>query len=183
MLNISGGQFPLVLTLIVGAITWIKTQQLDPFKPIESDKKPVTIQVVALQWKWLFIYPNEKIASVNFVRIPKEVPIHFVLTADAPMNSFWIPHLGGQIYVMPKMRTEIYLMAHEAGDFPGSSANLSGEGFAGMHFITRATSEEDYLQWVKATKQSTNILSIEEYNKLVAPLYSINPRAISAEKG
>ena len=97
------------MTLIVGVLTWVKTHELDPYKPIESDKKAMTIQVVALQWKWLFIYPEEKIASVNFVQIPKETPIRFEITADAPMNSFWIPHLGGQIYAMPKMKTELNL--------------------------------------------------------------------------
>jgi cytochrome o ubiquinol oxidase subunit II len=160
---------PCILTLIVGVLTWVKTHELDPFKPIESDKKPMTIQVVALQWKWLFIYPHEKIASVNFVQFPKETPIRFEITADAPMNSFWIPHLGGQIYAMPKMKTELHLIANEAGDFRGSSANLSGEGFAGMHFITRASSEEEYHQWVKSSKQSSKGLNFEEYNKLAAP--------------
>ena len=129
----------------------------------------MTIQVVALQWKWLFIYPEEKIASVNFVQFPKETPIHFEITADAPMNSFWIPHLGGQIYAMPKMKTELHLIANEAGDFRGSSANLSGEGFAGMHFIARASSEEDYHQWVESAKQSSKLLNFEEYNQLAAP--------------
>lgn len=160
---------PAVMTLIIGVLTWYKTHELDPYKPIESDKKAITIQVVALQWKWLFIYPEEKIASLNFLQIPKEVPIHFEITADAPMNSFWIPHLGGQIYAMPKMRTELYLMADVVGDFRGSSANISGEGFAGMHFITRASSEEDYLHWIESVKQSPNLLDVESYGKLAAP--------------
>lgn len=160
---------PLVITLIIGGLTWIRTHQLDPFKPIESNKKEITIQVIALQWKWLFIYPEEKIASLNFLHFPKETPIHFEITADAPMNSLWIPQLGGQIYAMPKMKTELHLIANEAGDFKGSSANLSGEGFAGMHFITRASSEEEYHQWLESAKQSSNGLSFEEYEKLAAP--------------
>jgi cytochrome o ubiquinol oxidase subunit 2 len=125
--------------------------------------------VVALQWKWLFLYPEEKIATVNFVQFPKQTPIHFEITADAPMNSFWIPRLGGQIYAMPKMKTELYLMADEDGDFRGSSANLSGEGFSGMTFIARAASNEDYEKWVESAKQSSNQLSLEEYRKLAAP--------------
>lgn len=129
----------------------------------------MTIQVVALQWKWLFLYPEEKIASLNFVQFPKEVPIRFEITADAPMNSFWIPHLGGQIYAMPSMRTELNLIAQEDGDFRGSSANLSGEGFAGMHFISRASSEEDYQHWVEAAKKSSLVLDLSEYQKLAAP--------------
>ncbi|MBA3815623.1 MAG: COX aromatic rich motif-containing protein [Parachlamydiaceae bacterium] len=160
---------PLVLTIIVGVITWIKTHELDPYKPIVSDKKEMTIQVVALQWKWLFIYPDEKIASLNFVQFPKDTPIHFEITADAPMNSFWIPELGGQIYAMPKMKTELYLIANEFGDFRGSSANISGKGFAGMHFISRSSSEADYHNWVASAKQSSKVLNHDEYEKLAAP--------------
>lgn len=161
---------PLFFTLIIGVLTYVKTYELDPFKPIEHDKKPMTIQVVALQWKWLFLYPEEKIASVNFVQFPKETPIRFEITADAPMNSFWIPHLGGQIYAMPKMKTELNLIANEAGNFPGSSANLSGEGFSCMHFIAKATrSEKEYLDWVKEAKASPNSLDWQEYKKLALP--------------
>lgn len=160
---------PFVMTMIVAIITWVKTHELDPYKPIDSHQKPMTIQVVALQWKWLFIYPEDKIATVNFLQIPTETPIHFEITADAPMNSFWIPHLGGQIYAMPKMKTELNLMADEAGDFRGSSANLSGEGFAGMHFITRASSEEDFQKWLKAAKETTNLLDFKTYDRLAAP--------------
>lgn len=160
---------PLVITLIIGVLTWIKTEELDPFKSIASNKKEMTIQVVALQWKWLFIYPEEKIASVNFVQIPKDTPIRFEITADAPMNSFWIPHLGGQIYAMPKMKTELHLIANETGDFRGSSANLSGVGFSGMHFLTRASQEDDYTKWLESAKQSSKFLNLEEYDKLAAP--------------
>lgn len=160
---------PLVLTLIIAWLTWVKTHELDPFKPIESDKKPLTIQVVALQWKWLFLYPEEKIASVNFLQIPEQVPIHFEITADAPMNSFWIPHLGGQIYAMPSMKTELNLIANDTGDFRGSSANLSGEGFAGMHFITRASSEEKYHEWVASSQKSAQLLTFDTYQELAAP--------------
>lgn len=160
---------PLIMTLIIAIITWIKTYELDPYKPITSNNKEMTIQVVALQWKWLFIYPDEKIASVNFVQFPRETPIHFEITADAPMNSFWIPDLGGQIYAMPKMRTELYLIANELGDFRGVSANISGEGFAGMHFITRSSTEEDYKKWIASAKESSNGLNIDEYAKLAEP--------------
>lgn len=160
---------PLILTIIISVITWYKTHELDPFKPIESDKKPLTIQVVALQWKWLFIYPNEKIATVNFVQFPKQTPIRFEITADAPMNSFWIPHLGGQIYAMPKMKTQLNLIADVEGDFRGSSANLSGEGFAGMTFIARASSDEEYQKWLEDAKNSKNTLNRELYEQLAAP--------------
>ncbi|MBI3900775.1 MAG: COX aromatic rich motif-containing protein, partial [Chlamydiia bacterium] len=160
---------PLLLTALICVFTVIKTYQLDPFKPLPSDKQEKTIQVVALQWKWLFIYPEEKIASVNFLQIPTHTPIRFEISADAPMNSFWIPHLGGQIYAMPKMRSVLYLSADQEGDFRGSSANISGEGFADMYFTTRASSEEDYLQWISSAKKSKKKLGINEYETLAAP--------------
>lgn len=164
---------PCFFTLIICILTWVKTHELDPYKPILSDKKPLTIQVVALQWKWLFIYPNEKIASVNFVQFPTQTPIDFEITADAPMNSFWIPALSGQIYAMPKMKTKLHLIADQSGDFSGSSANLSGAGFAGMHFVARASSENDYQQWL-ASARVENVL---DYEKLAMPS-SDNPAAI-----
>lgn len=170
---------PIVLTIIIGVLTWVKTYELDPYRPLVSDKKPLTIQVVALQWKWLFIYPEEKIATVNVVQFPEKTPIHFEITADAPMNSFWIPHLGGQIYAMPKMKTELNLIADEVGDFRGSSANLSGEGFAGMNFIASAVSEENYDKWLKSAKGSSNTLSMEEYTKLALPSQDNPPEIYS----
>lgn len=161
--------FPLIITLIIGVITWIHTYELDPFRPIKSDKKEMIVQVVALQWKWLFIYPEENIASVNFFQIPVNTPIHFEITSDAPMNSFWIPGLGGQIYAMPKMKTELWLIADDADDFRGSSANISGEGFSGMHFIARSSSEEDYKKWLDEAKKAPASLDWKSYEKLAAP--------------
>ena len=160
---------PIVLVIGMSILTWVKTYELDPYQPIASDKKPITIQVVALQWKWLFIYPEEKIASVNFLQFPTHTPIHFEITADAPMNSFWIPHLGGQIYAMPAMKTELYLMADKNGDFTGVSANLSGEGFAGMHFVTRASTDEEYQTWVAENQKTTQKLNLDAYKQLATP--------------
>lgn len=160
---------PIVLTAIVSIITWNQTYALDPYKPIESDKEPLTIQVVALQWNWLFIYPEEKIATLNHLQFPKDTPLHFVLTADAPFNSFWIPELGGQIYAMPKMRTELNLIAQEEGEFRGSSANISGIGFADMTFMAKATSEEEHKKWVEQAKTSSKELDFAAYQKLAKP--------------
>ncbi len=157
------------MVAIVSVLTWVKTYELDPFKPIESPNKEMRIQVVALQWKWLFISPEEKIATLNFVQFPEKTPIRFEPTAYAPMNSFWIPSLGGQIYAMPTMKTILNLIADETGDFRGSSANISGAGFAGMTFTARASSKEDYDNWIVSVKQSANDLNVSSYDKIAAP--------------
>ena len=161
--------FPLVIILVLSAVTWKWTHDLDPFKPIESNAKPMTVQVIALRWKWLFIYPEQGIASVNFVQFPEQVPIKFVITSDAPMNSFWIPQLGGQIYAMPGMVSQIHLIADEQGLFSGSSANLSGKGFAGMRFVAKATSQAEFDQWVVSMQGSSQSLNREEYMRLSQP--------------
>lgn len=160
---------PFLMTAIIAVITWKKTHELDPFKPLVSSEKPLRIQVVALQWKWLFIYPEERLALVNYLEIPVGRPIRFEITADAPMNSFWIPHLGGQIYAMPKMRTELNLIADEAGVFRGSSANISGDGFADMYFTVKASSPEEYAAWVDKTQATSKALDRKGYEHLALP--------------
>lgn len=157
---------PFIMVVIVSVLTWVKTHELDPFKSIESKNREMTIQVVALQWRWLFIYPEEKIATVNFIQFPKETPVRFEISADAPMNSFWIPSLGGQIYAMPGMTTILNLIADEAGDFRGSSANISGEGFARMTFTARASTKEEYEAFVKSVQESGGTLGLLEYKQL-----------------
>lgn len=151
---------------MLGVITWKGCVELDPFRPLEMNKKPLKIQVIALQWKWLFIYPEQKIATVNFFQFPEQTPINFDVTADAPMNSFWIPELGGQIYAMPGMNSKLHLMADREGSFRGSSANLSGTGFSGMRFIAKASSDADFNTWVESVKQSNQSL---DYDQLVKP--------------
>ena len=127
------------------------------------------MQVVALQWKWLFIYPDQKIASLNYFQIPENTPINFEITADAPMNSFWIPRLGGQIYAMPGMQTKLHLIADHTGTYHGSSANLSGAGFADMRFAVDSVSEEQFDNWIKNTQSSGMTLDTESYKELAAP--------------
>lgn len=153
----------------MGILVWKSSHELDPFKPLESNRKPVRVQVVALQWKWLFIYPEQNIATVNFLQFPEQTPINFEITADAPMNSFWIPELGGQIYAMPGMKTKLHLIANEEGNFRGSSANLSGRGFAGMTFIAKASSQLEFEDWVESIRESSNFLNLREYNRLAEP--------------
>jgi cytochrome o ubiquinol oxidase subunit 2 len=160
---------PFIIIIILSVLNWIACYELDPFKPIASNKKTLTIQVVALEWKWLFIYPDQKIATVNFIQIPVDTPVQFVITADAPMNSFWIPQLGGQIFAMPAMRTELYLIANEKGDYRGVSANLSGKGFSGMTFTVRAGSDEEFDGWIKEVQNSTEALNLESYKILAKP--------------
>lgn len=173
---------PLVMTIAISILTWYKTYELDPYKPIASDKKEITIQAVALQYKWLFIYPEENIASLNFLQFPINTPLRFEVTADAPMNSLWIPKLGGQIYAMPNSRTILYLMSDGIGDFRGSSANISGEGFADMNFIARSSTEDDYKKWVEEVKKSNQTLDLTSYNELAKPSVR-KPEFFQAKEG
>lgn len=166
---------PIVMVAIASVITWVKTYELDPYKPIVSENKTLKIEAVALQWKWLFIYPEQNIASLNYLQIPVDTPIHFMITADAPMNSLWIPNLGGQIYAMPGMRTELNLIADQGGHFRGSSANISGEGFAGMHFVTKAGSEEEFQNWIKSAQESKQELDLSTYKELAKPSQNVPP--------
>ncbi len=165
---------PSILILIISILTWNSSHQLDPYKPLTSTKPQMTIQVVALDWKWLFIYPEQNIASVNFVQFPKDTPVDFEITADAPMNSFWLPQLGGQIYAMPGMATQLHLMASQEGTYNGSSANISGSGFAGMAFKAKSSSDGDFDKWVRSVKNSGSDLSMQAYDKLAEPS-SYNP--------
>ena len=116
------------------------------------------------------------IATVNFVQFPEKTPIHFEITADAPMNSFWIPQLGGQIYAMPAMVSQLHLMANEEGNFRGVSSNISGEGFAGMTFVAQASSQKHFDHWVRSVQQSGNQLNLQQYHQLVKPS-AYNPEA------
>ena len=162
--------FPLVIVVILSIMTWIGTHELDPYKPIHiKGKKTLVIQVVALEWKWLFIYPKQHIASVNFMQIPINTPIELQLTSDAPMNSLEIPRLAGQIYTMAGMRTKLNLVANVAGTYKGLSTNYSGDGFAGMTFKIKAGSDKAFKQWVSAVSQSKKTLNLKQYQQLVKP--------------
>jgi cytochrome o ubiquinol oxidase subunit II len=165
---------PGVIILIMSTITWTTSHELDPFKPLDTAQKPLIIQVIALQWKWLFIYPEQNIATVNFFHFPEKTPINFEITADAPMNSFWIPQLAGQVYAMPGMKTQLHLLADELGSFRGSSANLSGQGFAGMTFIAKSVAEEDFNRWVQSVAQPGKGL---DYLQLVQPSENDPPKS------
>lgn len=160
---------PCIIIFVLSVIVYQSSYELDPFKSLDSKTKPLKVQVVALQWKWLFIYPEQGIASVNFLQFPEKTPIDFEITADAPMNSFWIPQLGGQIYAMPGMKSELHLLAKEVGTYKGASAHLSGKGFAGMTFLANSSTPEDFDAWVDLAKTSENHLDWSEYQKLALP--------------
>ena len=122
---------PAVIVATLAVLSWKSAHAVDPYKPIDSTAAPLTIQVVALEWKWLFIYPAQNIATVNFIQFPEKIPVHFELTADAPMSSFWIPQLGSQIYAMAAMETQLDLMADTTGEFAGKDTEINGAGYAG----------------------------------------------------
>lgn len=167
---IAAWAIPSVFMVVLSVVMWVSTHELEPQKAIASDKKPITIQVVAMRWKWLFIYPEQKIATVNFVQIPTDTPVEFELTADeAPMSSFWIPHLAGQLYAMTGHINKLNLMAEKPGDYPGSSAEINGAGFAGMKFIARASSQATYDSWVQDVRQNSPPLDTAGYEDLLRP--------------
>jgi cytochrome o ubiquinol oxidase subunit 2 len=161
---------PTVIIVVLSVITWNSSHALDPFKAINvAGKQSLTVEVVALDWKWLFIYPQQGIASVNYVRFPVGTPVNFYITADAPMNSMWIPQLGSQIYAMPGMSTQLHLIADKAGDYAGSSANISGAGFAGMRFTAAASSQADYDTWLQLAHDTGGMLDASAYHQLEKP--------------
>lgn len=157
---------PIEIVLVLGALTWTSTHDLDPGKALSVSGTPLTVQVVALPSTWLFIYPEQHIATVNQLTLPIKRPVTFKITSDAPMNSFWIPELGGQMYAMTGMSTELNVIADQSGTFEGRSANYSGEAFASMHFTATATSEADFYLWVESTQRSPLTLSSAAYEEL-----------------
>ncbi len=166
---------PIFIIIILSVVTWKSTHELDPFRPIQSTKEPLEIQVVSLQWKWLFIYPEYNIASVNYAQIPVDRPVKFVLTSDAPMNSFWIPQLGGMIYTMTGMSTQLHLIANETGTYNGVSSNISGPGFADMRFTVDSTAESEFYDWTQTSKPTLAQLDTTTYNELRKPSIPPNP--------
>jgi cytochrome o ubiquinol oxidase subunit 2 len=160
---------PLLIIIALGYVTYVSTHHLDPYRPLESEHKPVTIQVVALDWKWLFIYPEQGIATVNKIVFPANVPVNFRITSDSVMNSFFIPQLGGQIYAMAGMQTQLHLIANENGEFDGISANYSGAGFTGMKFKAVATTQADFDAWVSEVKSAPKQLDAATYEALAKP--------------
>ena len=160
---------PCLIVLALGAVTWVSTHTLDPRKAVAAtvpNVKPVEVEVVSLDWKWLFIYPQYGVASVNELALPVGTPVHFRLTSATVMNAFFVPQLGSQIYTMTGMETQLNLRADAAGDYEGMSTNYSGEGFAGMKFTARAMPQGDFDAWVAKAKTSTASLDTDAYAQL-----------------
>jgi cytochrome o ubiquinol oxidase subunit 2 len=166
---------PAMTVLLVGGVAWVGAHDLDPRKPISSTAKPVTIQVVSLDWKWLFIYPEQGIASVNHLTVPVGTPLSFELTSSGVMNSFFVPQLGSQIYTMSGMVTRLQLQADHPGSYPGLSANFSGEGFADMRFTVDAVPAAQFAQWVTAARNSGVALDAATYADLAKPSRAVAP--------
>lgn len=167
---------PCAIIGVLGTIAWQSSHALDPFRPLDSSVTPVRVQVVALQWRWLFIYPDYGVATTGDLRFPEKTPINFEITSDAPMNSFWIPSLGGQVYAMSGMSTQLHLMADGVGEYKGSSVNISGEGYADMAFTATSLHQADFDAWAKNVKATGGILDQARYAGLAVPTKKAPPQ-------
>ncbi|WP_238210707.1 ubiquinol oxidase subunit II [Caballeronia novacaledonica] len=170
---------PAIIILYLGILTWKSTHELDPYKPLESSVKPINVEVVALDWKWLFIYPDLGVASVNQLAFPVGTPVNFRITSDSVMNSFFIPELGGQIYAMAGMQTKLHLLTDHAGDYAGISANYSGKGFSDMKFRALAMSNADFDAWLKQVRNAPEALSMDVYTGVARPSEKVAVRYFS----
>jgi cytochrome o ubiquinol oxidase subunit 2 len=166
---------PAMTVLLVGGVAWVGAHDLDPGKPISSTVKPVNVQVVSLDWKWLFIYPEQGIASVNKLVVPVGTPISFELTSSSVMNSFFVPQLGSQIYTMSGMVTRLHLQADHLGTYPGLSTMFSGDGFSDMRFTVDAVTDNRFAQWVREARDTGSVLEKQAYADLVAPSKAVAP--------
>jgi cytochrome o ubiquinol oxidase subunit 2 len=166
---------PALTVMLLGGVVWISSHELDPRAPIPADADPLRVEVVALDWKWLFIYPDQGVAAVNQLVIPAGTPVNFRLTSATVMNSFFVPQLGSQIYTMGGMTTHLNLLADEPGEFPGFSANYSGDGFARMRFIAKAVPAGDFSGWVAQVRGAGSALDDAAYAELARPSIAVPP--------
>ncbi len=166
---------PAMTVLLVGGVAWVGAHDLDPRKAISTAAKPVAVQVVSLDWKWLFIYPEQGIASVNHLVVPAGTPISFDLTSSGVMNSFFVPQLGSQIYTMSGMVTHLQLQADHPGSYRGLSAQFSGDGFADMRFVVDAMPAQQFEQWVASTRGNGPTLDPQSYADLAKPSEAVAP--------
>lgn len=167
LLEIVWTVIPIIIVTALAIPTVKATFALE--KPVKKEVKPLTIQVTAANWKWIFSYPEQNIETVNYVNIPEDVPVKFQLTSVGPINSFWVPQLGGQKYAMDGMNTELILQADEPGSYMGRSANFSGKGFTHMEFEVVAQTKDDFTKWVKEVQQTAPKLSEKKYETILQP--------------
>jgi cytochrome o ubiquinol oxidase subunit II len=160
---------PALTVILLGGVTWIGAHQLDPAKPIEGTEKPLTIQAVSLDWKWLFIYPDQKIATINTLTVPAGVPLQFRLTSASVMNAFFIPQFGSMIYTMYGMTTRLNLRADKPGTFQGLSSHFSGDGFAGMHFDVHVVPSQQFSKWAQDASNTPQALDERVYGEIAKP--------------
>ena len=166
---------PLLVILFLGGVIWIGSHQLDPFRPIAAQSKPTEVQVISLDWKWLFIYPDQGVASVNALVVPAGTPVHFSLTSASVMNMFFVPQLGSMIATMNGMVTQLHLQADQPGDFYGQSAQYSGDGFSDMHFVLRAVPQDAFAQWLTTARQAGPALDRTGYSALSQQSRNVAP--------
>jgi len=175
---------PLMTVLLVGGVAWVGAHDLDPRRPINAEVRPLRVQVASLDWKWLFIYPDQGIASVNHLVVPVGTPISLELTSAGVMNSFFVPQLGSQIYTMAGMTTHLQLQADNAGSYPGLSAQFSGDGFADMTFKADAVPNANFSQWVETARATGPVLDAQAYADLARPSKAVAPftyRAVASD--
>jgi cytochrome o ubiquinol oxidase subunit II len=166
---------PLLTVILLSGVAWIGSHELDPAKPLAADAPPLEVQVVSLDWKWLFIYPSQRVASVNRLVVPAGVPIHFSLTSGSVMNAFFVPQLGSMIYTMNGMRTQLNLRADAPGTFLGLSSQFSGDGFPGMHFDVDAVPAERFDAWVEAARAAGPTLDAASYPAFARQSMDVRP--------
>jgi cytochrome o ubiquinol oxidase subunit II len=166
---------PALVVMLLGGVAWIGAHELDPAKPIASSQPPLDVQVVSLDWKWLFLYPGQKVASVNALMLPVGVPVHFSLTSASVMNGFFIPQLGGMIYTMNGMTNQLNLLAENTGTFRGLSAHFSGDGFSDMSFEVHVVPAADFSSWAATARQSNAMLDAERYKQLAEQSMKVAP--------
>jgi cytochrome o ubiquinol oxidase subunit 2 len=166
---------PLLTITFLGGITWIGSHELDPARPLASKTRPLEVQVVSLDWKWLFVYPDQGVASVNQVVVPVATPVHFSLTSASVMNAFFVPQLGSMIYTMNGMTTQLYLQADRPGDFYGRSSHFSGDGFPGMEFTLRAVSTDAFNDWARGVRGGAGMLDANAYADLAKQSMNVKP--------
>jgi cytochrome o ubiquinol oxidase subunit II len=166
---------PVLVILFLGGVTWISSHDLDPAKPLKGPAAPLEIQVVSLDWKWLFIYPSQGIAAVNQLTVPVGTPVHFSLTSASVMNVFFVPQLGTMIYTMNGMSDQLNLQADTAGTYYGESAHFSGDGFSDMHFDVSVVSDDRFAAWVASAKGDGPALDAAGYGELAKQSEKVKP--------